>query len=79
MNNKNGSLHPREELTMLWYILTPFLVLCLAAVGLTMAETVAHFRKKAWRPTANTRFSGGMKTASPLERRSSFHLIEPEI
>lgn len=62
---------------MLWFILTPFLVLCLAALGLTMAQAVVHFRKKVSKP--DTRFSGGMRTSSSLERRSAFHLIEHEI
>jgi hypothetical protein len=55
----------KEERVMMWLILTPFLVLCLAAFGLTVAEAVDFLR---------ARRSGS--TRSPLSRPlSSHHLL----
>lgn len=57
---------------MMWLILTPFLVLCLAALGLTLVELADYIGARSWKRT-NSRLSGDLRQELPFERRPSFY------
>jgi len=57
---------------MMWFILTPFIVLCLAALGLSLLEAADYLRARSWK-TGNPRLSGNLGERLPLDRRPAFY------
>ncbi|MCU0588947.1 MAG: hypothetical protein MUF52_12440 [Syntrophobacteraceae bacterium] len=57
---------------MIWLILTPFLILCLAAVGITLVEAWDRLRaRRSNRPTAH--WAGTVEHYGQPGKRHSFH------
>jgi hypothetical protein len=64
-----------EDMSMMWLILTPFVILCLAVLGLSLFEVADYLRARSWK-TGNPRLSGNLGERRPLDRRPAFYPSE---
>jgi hypothetical protein len=71
-DSSESSTRTKEENAMMWFILTPFLVLCLVALGLTLAEAVDHVRARHPEST-NIPFADALGSQTPLGNKQSFY------
>jgi hypothetical protein len=65
-------IQPMEDTSMIWFILTPFLILCLATLGLTFFEALDYLRARSWKPGKPT-LSGSLGERLPFDGRPSFY------
>ena len=61
---------------MMWLILTPFLILCLAALGLTLAEAADYFRA-GHSDSTHSLWTGTFGSPPSVGKRHAFHPGDP--